>query len=175
MHTHRRARALFAVFGLALFAGCGGPATFVSADPPPSTSADAWYAAGIPAVRVALARAMESEGLTVSTGTGATIIVGRKHVVPYIDDETSAPAAGPLPLYVLEATLGRAAETHVRATLNVRHGADHDVPFEWEYPTDLIRRVFERARDNLHEPRAKLRVPPRYRAPRWRRPRHPIS
>ena len=39
-------------------AGCGGPARFVSANPPPDTAADAWFRSGIPAVRAALARAV---------------------------------------------------------------------------------------------------------------------
>ena len=173
MSAQFRPLAASAVVAVALLAGCGGPATFVSADPPPATTASAWFAAGVPAVRDALARAMASEGLTLDSTGGTTLLIGSKHAVPYIDDETTTPVAGPLPLYVLEATLARPKETHVRLVLLVRDDGRPNVPFEWEYPSDLIRGVLDRARDHLREPRARYDVPPRYRAPRWRRSARP--
>jgi len=169
---YQRTRVLAAACAVALLAGCGGPATFVSLDPPPATTADAWFAAGAPAVRDALLLALTSEGFSLDSG-GPKTLVATKHAVPYIDEETAAPVSGPLPVYVLEGTVARPNQTHVRLVLSVRHQGTRDAPFEWEYPTDVLRAVLDRTRDALREPRARYHLPPRFRAPRWRRPSRP--
>ena len=158
-----------AVVALAAVAGCGGTATFVSAEPPPDTAADAWFLSGVPAVRSALRQAMTEHGMSVDPKTSSPSVVGAfKPQLPHVDEASGAPAAGPLPTYRIRATLSRARETHVRLLVKAECPAcDGLTPYEWQYPGDVVRSVFERTRSILGERRPRFAYPPRYRPPRW--------
>lgn len=171
----RFARAVVAATCAALAAGmgCAGPATFVSADPPPDVDAEAWYASAMPAVRSALERAMIDAGMIVDRDASSqTKIVASKQQMPHIGEGTDEPAAGPLPVYRLTAELSRPGDTHVLATLVVRCAAcNGETAYQWEYPGDVVRRVFEETRKILKERSPRYRYPPRFVAPPWRPPR----
>ena len=157
---------------LLLVVGCGGPATFVSPDPPPDTAADAWFLSGVPAVRSALRRAMTEHGMMIDSGeSSATAVVGVRQQLPYVDEASGRPASGPLPAYRVRAALSRERETHVRLTVGADcRSCDGVTPYEWQYPGDVTRAVLERTRSILGERRPRFAYPPRYRPIRWRRP-----
>ena len=157
---------------LLLVVGCGGPATFVSPDPPPDTAADAWFLSGVPAVRSALRQAMTEHGMMIDAGeSSATVVVGVRQQLPYVDEASGRPASGPLPTYRARAVLSRKRETHVRLAVRADcRSCDGVTPYEWQYADDVIRAVFERTRSVLGERRPRFAYPPRYRPIRWRRP-----
>ena len=157
---------------LVLVAGCAGPATFVSPEPPHEAHADALFPRTIERVRVAVGEAMVESGLTiVPEGTSRTLVVAEKTQLPYIGEDAGAPAAGPLPVYHLRAALSRrGADTHVRVVVApLCPACDGSTPYEWEYPVDLIRGVLEKTRSKLGRRGPRIHYPPRFLAPRWRR------
>ncbi len=164
-------RALALIGTAFILSGCAGPSTFVSSEPPPETAADAWFLSGIPAVRAAVRQAMIDHGVTLDAAkSGPTVLVGSKEQLPYVDEETGEPAAGPLPVYVVRAAISRPGDTHVRLQVRAECGAcDGETPYVWEYPSDLIRAILEETRTALHERHPRIVYPPRYRPPRWRR------
>lgn len=158
----------------ALLAGCGGPATFVSDEPPPDAAGDAWFLSPIPSVRSAMKQAMIKQGMTIDPSVSTpTRLVGTKPQTPYVDEEAGGPAAGPLPVYVFKAVLSRPGDTHARVTVRAEmSGVSAGTPYEWEYPRDLMKRTFERTREILHERRIRYTLPPRPRVRPWHpRPR----
>ncbi|MBD3349817.1 MAG: hypothetical protein GF400_11580, partial [Candidatus Eisenbacteria bacterium] len=160
-----RPAALFAALTVAAlaFAGCGGTATFVSTEPPPDTSADAWYASRMAKVRTALTRAMTEAGFSLEPASSKTVVTGTKQQLPYVDEETGGPAGGPLPAYKMHAVLTRKEKTHVRLAVHPECAAcDGATPYEWEYPVDLLRDVLERTRRILGETRPRFAYPRRY-------------
>ena len=166
---------LLAFSALALLwagSGCAGPARFVSPEPPPDTTAEAWFASGPPAVRAALVAAMESQGIAIDAAAcSPTTVVGVRHQLPYVDETSGGPARGTLPAYRLRAVLERRDHTHVRLTVRVHCPAcDGVTPYEWEYPGDVIRRVLDRVRRALGERRPRFAYPARYRPAPWPRP-----
>jgi hypothetical protein len=168
----RRTPVAAGAFALLLAAGCGGPATFVSPDPPPDTTADAWFLSGVPAVGAAVRQAMTEHGMAIDAAkSSATVVVASRQQLPYVDESSGRPASGPLPAYRVRAVLSRAGETRVRLTIAADcRACDGATPYEWQYPVDLTRRVFERTRAILGERRPRFAYPPRYRPVRWRRP-----
>lgn len=160
-----------APLALLLASGCAGPSTFVSPQPPPETHADAWFLSDMPSVHAALRGATVAAGMSIVTEEcSATVVVAEKHQLPYIDAEVGAPAAGRLPVYRMRAALSRPGDTHVRVAVRpLCPACDGATPYEWEYPVDLIRTVLEGTRSSLAERRPRLRYPPRYAPPRWRR------
>jgi hypothetical protein len=161
----------FAGAALALAAGCAGPSTFVSPEPPARAQVDASFPNDLPAVRLAVTQAMDLAGLAPLPGEGnPTVIVAEKHQLPYIAEDAGAPAAGPLPLYRMRATLSRrGVETHVRIVVQPECPAcNGTTPYEWEYPVDLIRRVLERTRSTLGHRGPRIDYPPRFVPRRWR-------
>ena len=169
LRTLARAAALSLVVAAA---GCGGPARFVSPDPPPNTAADAWFRSGVPAVRAALAAAMERNGIAIDReACTPTVVAGVRHQLPYVDGSSGEPVRGALPAYRLRAVLTRAERTHVRLTLRPQCAScDGRTLYEWEYPGDVIRTVFEDTRRILGERGHRFSYPPRYRPARWPRP-----
>ena len=153
--------------------GCGGPGTFISATPPPDVSADAWYKSSVPAVRAAIRQAMLNARITVDpAGDDAGAVVGTKQQVPYVGKGAGEPAPGPLPVYRFSVTITRQGDTHVRTSVDVVcPTCGGKVPYEWEYPDDLLRDIFDGARRILSEKRTRVNYPPRYRPVRWRPPR----
>lgn len=167
------ARAVPAALFLAAIAlaGCGAPATFVSVTPPPDLDADAWYGSSLPAVRTALRRAMVETGLTLGDDAGEATVVGLRQQVPYVGEGAGDPVPGRLPVYRLTARLSSEGGTRVRVHVSVVCDVcDGATPYEWEYPGDIVRNVFERTRRMLGERHARYACPERYRPPRWRPP-----
>lgn len=159
---------------LALACGCGGPATFVSPTPPPGTTGDAWYARPPASVRTALGTAIAESGLVLDDSrTDRNTLVGSRQQVPYVGDGAGELAAGPLPLYRVTVGLSSdGSETHVRATVQVVCSAcDGSTPYEWEYPSDVIRSIFEKTRKILGVGKPRYRYPARHVPPKWRPPR----
>jgi hypothetical protein len=155
-----------------LFAAAGcGPATFVSAEPPPETHAEAWFASSLAKVEGALNRAMFENGLSVDSSTSTGEVVATKQQLPFVDEESGQPASGPLPLYRLRARITRPGQTHVKVVLTAEcRACDGETPYEWEYPGDVIRAVLDDTRKILREKRARVAYPPRCRPVRWHRP-----
>ena len=156
---------------LALLAGCAGPATFVSPEPPREAYVDAVFPRTIERVRVAVREAMIGSGLTiVPEETSRTVVVAERTQVPYIGEDAGAPAAGPLPVYRVRAALSaRGPDTHVRVAVVPRCPAcDGSTPYEWEYPVDLIRSVLDATRSKLGHRGPRIQYPPRFVPRRWR-------
>lgn len=156
---------------VAFVAGCAGPATFVSPEPPHEAHADALFPRTIERVRAAVAETMVESGLTiVPEETSRTVVVAEKTQLPYIGEDAGAPAAGPLPVYRVRAALSRrAADTHVRvAVLPQCAACDGSTPYEWEYPVDLIRSILEQTRSKLGHRGPRIHYPPRFVPRRWR-------
>jgi hypothetical protein len=161
----------FAGVALALAAGCAGPSTFISPNPPAPVEVDAFFPNGLPAVRAAVTQAMDLAGLAPVPGESSpTVAVAEKHQLPYIAEDVGAPVAGPLPAYRMRAMFSRrGAETHVRVVVEPQCPAcNGTTPYEWEYPVDLIRRVLERARSTLRPHGPRIDYPPRFVPRRWR-------
>ena len=150
--------------------GCGGTATFVSATPPPQVSADAWYESSIPVVRDAVWQAMLADGIAVDPAhCGSATVIGTKQQVPYVGKGTGGPAPGPLPVYRVTATITNQGDTHVRAFIDVLcPSCTGKVPYEWEYPVDILRDLVNGAREFLGEKRVRASYPPRHKPVRWR-------
>ncbi len=166
-----RVAVLVALASLAMLAGCGGPATFVSADPPVTTQAEAWFVSPVAAVQSALRQAMKQEGLETVPAPKDADVLGVKRQIPYVDEESGAPADGPLPVYRVAAFLRRNGKTHVRLVLTPEcRACDGSTPYEWEYPGDVLRGVLERTRGILSEQGARFVYPERFRPVVWRRP-----
>jgi hypothetical protein len=151
--------------------GCAGGATFTSTDPPPETTADAWFIASQPRVRNAAARAMQEHGFALDPDGGPALVVGTKAQRP-ADGQASSEKS---PTYLLRIVITREGDTHARATVLPECAlCDGSREFEWEYPADVLRGVLERTRDLVGERRARLVLPPRHRpharrvAPRYR-------
>ena len=152
--------------------GCGGSATFVSVHPPPGVSADASYRSSVPEVRAAVASAMLDARITVDPAAGDdATVVGMKQQVPYVGKGTGEPVPGPLPVYRVTVTMTRQGDTHVRASVDVLCPTCNDkVPYEWEYPCDLLRDIFDGAPVILNERRGRVSYPPRHKPVRWKPP-----
>lgn len=156
--------------------GCAAPATFVSTEPPPDVAAEARYASPLPGVRAALAASLNDAGLGLVAGRShATRLVATRPQLPHVDSGLDQPARGALPVYVVTLLLDRSeGETHVRARLAVDHLGDRSAPYAWEYPSDLLERVFDGARRTLRERARRWSLPPRYRSAHpWRPPPAP--
>jgi hypothetical protein len=161
--------AMLVTAGLLLAAawGCGAPATFVSTAPPPDAEGEAWFVSPLPAVRAALERAMIDRGLAVNAeASSPSVLVATKPQPPHITKNVAGPSSGPLPEYRVTATLARARDTHVTVTIDVRYSGDGTFAYEWDYPTDIIRDVFEGAKRTLHEKSPRCRIPGRFKPPR---------
>ena len=152
--------------------GCGGPATFISATPPPDVFAEVWYKSPIPAVRDAVRQAMLDARITVDAAAGNDAeVIGAKQQVPYVGEGAGEPTPGPLPVYRVTATLTKQGDTHVRASVDVAcPTCNGKVPYEWGYPDDLLRDIFDGASRILNERSARVSYPPRHRPVRWRPP-----
>ncbi len=163
------ALAACAFFSVAL-GGCGGTATFVSAMPPPQVSADAWYESSVPAVGAAVRQAMLDARITVDPASGdSATVVGTKQQVPYVGKGAGEPAPGPLPVYRVTATITSQGDTHVGASVDVLcPTCIGKVPYEWEYPGDVLRGIFDRASELLNEKGVRVSSPPRHKPVRWR-------
>ncbi len=150
--------------------GCGSTATFVSVTPPPQVSADAWYESSVPAVRDAVWQAMLAGRIAVDPDrSDGTSVVGTKQQVPYVGSGAGEPAPGPLPVYRITATITNQGDTHVRASIDVLCPTCGDnVPYEWEYPVDVLRDIVNGAREFLGEKRVRASYPPRRKPVRWR-------
>jgi hypothetical protein len=162
------ALAACAFFPVAL-GGCGGTATFISATPPPQVSADAWYESSVPAVRDAVWQAMLASRIAVDPARcdGATV-VGTKQQVPYVGKGAGEPAPGPLPVYRVTAIITKQGDTHVRTSVDVLCSTCSDnVPYEWEYPVDVLRDIVNGAREFLGEKRVHASYPPRHKPVKW--------
>ncbi len=156
---------------LALAAGCAGPSTFVSPEPPREAHADAWFPRGMDEVRLAVTQAMALAGMSIVPGENSpTVAVAEKHQLPYIAEDAGAPPAGPLPVYRMRAVLSsRGVDTHVRIVVEPGCPAcDGTTPYEWEYPVDLIRSVLEGTRSKLGHRGPRIHYPPRFVPRRWR-------
>lgn len=154
--------------------GCGAPATFISTTPPPDMTAEAWYGSSVPDVVVAIGRAMRDARIAIDPlGGDAGTIVGTKQQVPYVGPGAGEPAPGPLPLYRVSVSVIRQGDlTHARAAIDVVCPAcGSEAPYEWEYPGDLFRDIFEAARRTLSDGGTHASYPPRYRPVRWRPPK----
>jgi len=154
-----------------LAAGCAGPSTFVSPDPPAGTHAEAWFPKPMERVRQAVAEAMVLAGMSIVPGESTpTAAVAEKPQLPYIGEDAGAPASGPLPVYRMRAVLSRrGVDTHVRVAVEPSCPAcDGATQYEWEYPVELIRSVLERARSTLGHRGPRIQYPPRF-IPRRRR------
>lgn len=153
--------------------GCGVPATFTSAVPPPDVTAEAWYESPAPAVGDALAEAMVQAAITIDASAGdPRELVGSKQQVPYVGRGAMEPTPGPLPIYRFRMSVDGTGGTHVRANIDVVCPAcSDDAPYVWEYPDDLLRNVFEGARELLGEKRIRASYPPRHKPVEWRCPR----
>lgn len=151
--------------------GCAGPSTFVSPTPPPDTEAQAWFKSDVPAVRAALARAMVETDLPLDhDASGPRLVVASRQQVPHVRG-AAAPAPGPLPTYTLRARLSPADGTHVEATVTVDcPSCNGTSAYEWEYPGDLVKEVFQATRQILGERSPRFRHPPRFRPTPWRPP-----
>jgi len=164
--------AAFAACVAGALAGCAPSATFVSAEAPPNAAVDVAFANGIPAVSDALRRAMGRSGITVKPGLDDARVVGVRQQVPYVGAGATDPAPGELPVYRVTATVTRREVTRVRAIVEVLCPAcDGTTPYEWEYPTDVLRHVIDGAREILRERGGRVAYPPRHRPARWRPPR----
>ncbi len=165
------------VGGLCLLAtlnGCGGAATFVSTEPPPDVTAEAWYTSSVPQVKAAIGRAMRGARVAVDPDAGgAGTIVGTKQQVPYVGTGAGAPAAGPLPVYRVAVTVRRQGDlTHAGASIEVVcPSCGSETPYEWQYPGDLFRDIFERTRRILSDRGGRTSYPPRHEPVKWRPPR----
>ena len=158
---------------LVSLSGCGAPATFTSAVPPPDVTAEAWYESPAPAVSDALAEAMVQAAITIdASASGPGELVGSKQQVPYVGRGAVEPAPGPLPVYRVRMNVDGTGGTHVRANIEVVcPTCSDDVPYVWEYPGHLLRNVFEGAQRLLGEKRVRASYPPRHKPVRWRCPR----
>jgi len=162
-----------AAAGVLAAAGCGGPATFVSTAPPPETSADAWFVCPPAKVRGAVRQAAVESGFSLNPGGPDHLVTGTKQQMPYIDEETSKPTTGPLPLYELTARITREEKTHIRLSIDpVCTACDGQTPYEWEYPVDLLRDIMQRTTGLLRGSKSRIVYPGRYRPPEWHRPVH---
>ena len=159
-------------FFLVALGGCGGTATFVSATPPPQMSAEAWYRNSVPAVRAAVRQAMLDARIMVDPAAGDdATVVGKKQQVPYVGKGAGEPVPGPLPVYRITATITTQGDTYVRASVDVLcPTCNGRVPYEWEYPGDVLRDIFDAASGILNERRGQVSYPPRYKPVRWRPP-----
>ncbi len=157
-------------FFLVALGGCGGTATFVSATPPPQMSADAWYRSSVPAVKAAVRQAMLDARIMVDPAAGDdATVVGKKQQVPYVGKGAGEPVPGPLPVYRITATITTQGDTHVRASVDVLcPNCSGKVPYEWEYPVDVLRDIVNGAREFLGEKRVRASYPPRHEPVRWR-------
>ena len=173
MRLQGRCLALLALPALLAAGGCGGPATFVSTEPPPDSVAEAWFGLPVTEVRAAVRQAMLDGGLVIDQpASDATTVVGTRQQVPYVGEGAGELAGGPLPLYRVKVVLSRDGRTHVRATAHaVCPTCDGATPYEWEYPGDLVRDILEGAHRRLGDPGARFNYPPRFRPARWRPPR----
>jgi len=174
--TRRDLRRPFVVVAALVLAGCAAPATFVSIDPPPDTTGEAWFASPVPAVHGALARSIVEAGLAILDGASSPgRILAVRDQLPHIHSDLPAPAPGRLPRYVVTVDIERRDnQTHVRAIVRVEHLGDPAAPYVWQYPTDLLERSFDGARRILGERARRFAVPPRFRTPRpWRPPPAP--
>jgi hypothetical protein len=151
-------------------AGCASTSTFVSVEPPPGAVVEASFTSGAPEVVDALLKAMSKAGLTVDVrGEGGDRVVGVRQQVPFVGKGTTAPAAGALPVYRLTAAVTSRGQTLVTASVEVLcKSCDGETPYEWEYPTDLLRTVIEGACHLLGERGHRVTYPPRHRPAEWR-------
>jgi hypothetical protein len=167
-----RAALGIACAAVALAAGCAGPSTFVSPDPPQGAQVEASFPRPIERVRSAIVQSMGAARLSIIvTEGGPTVVVAEKHQLPYIAKDAGAPPTGPLPFYRMRAVLSRrGADTHVRVTVEPSCPAcDGTTQYEWEYPVELVRDVLERTRSALGVRGPRILYPPRF-VPRRRRP-----
>lgn len=157
-----------------LAAGCGAPATFVSDVPPPDVETEIHFDSTLARVRSAIRVSALRNGLTIDEPRSTTaVVVASLHQLPYVGEGVLEPASGRLPFYVLTARLSStgATGTDVAIGVEVRHVGDRGAPYEWRYPTDVLRSVLDDARKTLRE-RARCRLPDRYRpTARWEPPR----
>jgi hypothetical protein len=116
---------------------------------------------------------MLRSGLTLFPGEGdPDALIASRQQVPYVGRGAGPPAPGPLPVYRVTATITRQDDTHVRVSLDVVCPAcNGKVPYEWQYPGDLLREVLDGARRILSEKDARVSYPPRHRPARWRPPK----
>jgi hypothetical protein len=155
-----------------LTAGCAGPATFVSPDPPNDVRVEAWFPKPIERVRGAVADAMVHSRVSIVAGKSTpTLVVGEKPQLPYIGEDAGAPASGPLPVYRVRAALSRrGVDTHVRVSVDPSCPAcDGQTLYEWEYPVELVRNILEGTRSKLGGRAPRISYPPRFVPPRRRR------
>lgn len=167
-----RLRSVAVLACAAALAGCGGPATFVSADPPPVTKAEAWFLSTVPNVHSAMRQAMVDNGLEVEPGAEEAQLVGTKKQLPFVDEDSQAPAEGPLPVYHVTADIKRTGETYVSLVLMPECSTcGGSTEYEWEYPGDILRDVLNEAQNILLESRARFVYQDRFR-PETRRRHH---
>jgi hypothetical protein len=160
---------------LLVLVGCAGPATFVSASPPPHAVGEAWFRSSVPAVRSAIAQAMSEEGIALNRQLNTpTVVVGTRTEMPYVDKSSGQPAAGPLPTYDVRASLDRSdSETRVTLELDaVCPGCDGSTPYVWEYPGDVMRLIFEDTHQILSERIYHVVYPERFSPVFWYPPHH---
>lgn len=163
MNRRRVAPGLAIAASVALAAGCGGPARFVSPHPPPDAVAHAWFVRDVPAAHAALIAAMERRGMAVdASASSPAVVVAVKHQLPYVDAVSGEPAKGPLPAYIVRAELSRdAGRTHVIMAVRADcPSCDGATPYEWERPTDLALRLLRHTASLLGERRARFAYPP---------------
>jgi len=170
----RTAGALVALCCAAI-AGCAPTATFVSPDPPPGVTVETVFGKSVPAVTAAFEKAMRRTDVTLQQRPpGGGAVVGTRQQVPYVGEGVDVPAPGALPVYRVTAVVTERRDTRVRASVDVICPAcDGVTPYEWEYPTNLLRAVVEKARDILQERGHQVAYPPRHRPAKWRPAKHP--
>jgi len=153
--------------------GCGAPATFISAAPPPDVTAEAWYESPPQAVRNAIAEAMAKARIAPdASASEQDVLAGTKQQVPYVGKGAGEPAPGPLPVYRIRMTITEAGDTHVRADIDVVcPTCTGTVPYVWEYPGHLLRSVIEGAQQILGEKQGRASYPARHEPVKWRCPR----
>jgi len=134
-------------------AACAGPATFVSATPPADADATTTFRSGPPDVREAIIRAMAEERVAVDHDASTrTRVVGRKHQIPYVGDDSTGPAPGALPWHAVEFELAQDGGTLVAASARaVCPSCDGAVLYVWERPDDLLRRILRTTERMLDE------------------------
>jgi hypothetical protein len=159
---------------LLALSGCGAAATFISTTPPPDKTAEAWYGSPVWEVEAAIKQAMRGARIAVDPAAGGPgVVVGTKQQVPYVGRGAGEPAPGPLPVYRVRTVITRPGDvTHVGASIEVVcPSCGSTTPYEWEYPGDLFRDIFEGARRVLSDRGARVSYPPRHEPVRWRPPK----
>jgi hypothetical protein len=165
----RPAPAATAVAALSLIAlfGCAGTTTYVSEEPPPVVTAEAWYSPRLTAVRIAVEKAVTDEGMVLNTRrTTDTRVVARKEQLPHESGRTVGLVSDALPYYVIDLSLTAGDSTHVAATLSATcTECDGTVLYVWDRPDDLVRRVLVQVQGLLNEKYARFNYPTKFEPP----------